>query len=127
MAEIDIEGIDKISLLEELWNKSPVASFYTLNKILPPKFDKDKASKDVHEYIDYFCGRVIKSNLSGNYVNPQGYDRDVGEGMFAKIVSELKNKKNNNLRGVTPPLFGQNIKLRKTNNGCDTPPNEDSD
>lgn len=57
----------------------------------PPPFNEEQAKKAVTQYIDYFCGRVIKSDLTGDKVDPRGYDRDNGQGAFQSVVDRLRN------------------------------------
>jgi hypothetical protein len=40
--------------------------------------------------FDYLKGRVIKVNLSGDEIDPWGYDRDNGQGAVEEIVSILR-------------------------------------
>lgn len=79
---IDIKGIDKVVLLKNLWQNQVVAGFFTNIPHLAPKFNEAEAQKAVLEYIDYFCGRAIQCNLSGDTANPKMYDRDAGAGGF---------------------------------------------
>ena len=51
---------------------------------------KIKQKKQSKKYIDYFCGRCIKTDISGDSVNPRLYDRDAGDGEFARIVKSLE-------------------------------------
>ena len=91
---IDISGIDKVNLLKCLWKHSKPAIFFEDFNVLPPDFDENEAQEAVKEYIDYFCGRLIKANLSGNDVEKRQYDRydeSYGEGSFLKCVELCKN------------------------------------
>lgn len=91
-SKISIRDLDKPQLLFELWKNSPVAHFYVNFPSLAPKFDAKKAVIAVDTYIDYFEGRCIKTDLSQDEVNPAMYDRDAGEGAFAKIVAKMRLK-----------------------------------
>lgn len=55
-----------------------------------PKFDKNDAKKAVKEYIDYYCGRLIKCDLSGDKVDPIAYDYEFGNGTFARVAGSIK-------------------------------------
>lgn len=94
---VNISGLSKVDLLERLWNRMKPAAFFAFNLSLAPSFNKDEAKKDVKGYIDYFCGRCIKSDLSGDTANTSLYNRDAGNGAFEEIVKkmqeELKNTK----------------------------------
>jgi len=91
---INIKDLDRDRLLEELWNRSKPALFYTSTGLPAPVFNLEKYKREISEdgYIDYFCGRLIKTNLSGDIVDPYLYDRDNGEGAFQSVVDKLKNK-----------------------------------
>jgi hypothetical protein len=73
---INIAGINKVELLHALWKASKVASFYASPDAVGlkvPDFDLDEAAKAVAGgSIDYFQGRNIKMNLSGDTINPSG-------------------------------------------------------
>lgn len=87
---IDITGIDKVALLAVLWSGQRPAGFFNEQTWAMPGFNKEKATEAVKTYIDYFCGRAIKTNLSQNEVDPWLYDRDAGQGAFAEAVKSLK-------------------------------------
>ena len=91
----------RVDLLEALWKRSKPASFFQSPHcpILPPPFDYSSAADEVNHPagIDYFCGRVIKMNLSAltpdtavNELSTGGYNLDNGEGaaeMVFKFVA----------------------------------------
>lgn len=52
------------------------AIFYRINGIPEPEFDEKQAERAVKGYIDYFCGRAIKMDLSKDEIDPCCYDRD---------------------------------------------------
>ena len=92
---ISIKGLDKVMLLKALWeNRLPAAFFNSVDAILSgtvaPSFDWKQARQAVESRIDYFCGRGIKCDLSGDDVDPWLYDRDAGKGAFQKIVESLR-------------------------------------
>lgn len=84
--QISITGLDKVKLLEYLWRAQNKASFFALFPQSAPDFDKELAKTAVTTYIDYFQGRAIKADLSGDSVDPWLYDRDAGAGRFQQIV-----------------------------------------
>lgn len=89
MGKVDISGIDKIELLKAMWDKAPVAPYFGNHR---PPFSYPQAKIVISGFIDYFCGRAIKMNLSKQQVDPQGYNDEVGSGKFEEIVKELSNK-----------------------------------
>jgi hypothetical protein len=62
------------------------------NQLSPWKssFNHEAAKVAVTKYIDYFGGKAIKMDLSGDEVDPRIYDRDAGEGAFARVVATLR-------------------------------------
>lgn len=95
MDKIDITGLNKVELLHELWNGQITASFFSFMPTMAPPFDDDNAQRAVQcGYIDYFCGRCIKTDLSKDLVSPRMYDRDAGDGAFMKAVQIVKENTN---------------------------------
>lgn len=89
---IDIEGIHKLDLLRNLWRAQKPAAFFTLNGVVPPKWDIETAKQALHNgYIDYLLGRAIKNDLSGNTIELNHvYDETAGLGVFARIIEETR-------------------------------------
>jgi hypothetical protein len=87
---IDIRGIDKVLLLKEMWNNVPPARYFTIYQKSAPAFDEAGAGAAVKGYIDYYEGRCIKTDLSGDTVDPFLYDRDAGYGTLGFIVEKLR-------------------------------------
>ena len=93
---VDISGLDKVALLKVLWENSKPAAFFSSFDALnancnPPPFNEQNAKVAVTKDIDYFEGRCIKTDLSGNTADPRLYDRDYGSGKFAEIVQRMRN------------------------------------
>jgi hypothetical protein len=93
---VSIKDLPKLSLLHALWQNSPPAIWYKNNDIAPPSWGTEEAldralSRNWH--VDYIVGRVIKSDLSGEEVDPSGYDRDNGKGAFAEVVRKLREQR----------------------------------
>lgn len=87
--EVNIFGIDRVELLKELWLAREPAIFFSMYS---PQFDEKQAVQALNGYIDYFCGRCIKTDLSGMYADPSLYDRDAYPGAFADIVKKVRDK-----------------------------------
>lgn len=93
---ISIRGIPKADLLEALWHRSKPAAWFADSKMPAPVFDRHSAVADAKRTgwrLDYIKGRVIKSDLSGDKVNPWGFDRDNGNGAFEECVAALRARK----------------------------------
>ena len=89
--EIDIQGIDKVALLKALWEKSIPALFFQSFSVPPPEWDDDAVPANTADFkFDYFLGRVIKADLSGDSVSPRLYNRDVGDEAFEEVMEELR-------------------------------------
>lgn len=73
-----------------MWTHQRVASFFGGSG--GPKFDKKLAETAVKSRMDYFQGRCIKTNISGDSVEPWLYDRDAGSGKFKEIVDGMRAK-----------------------------------
>jgi hypothetical protein len=112
---IDISGLDKGVLLAELFNRSQVMGLGVLQagrgpqvmshdegrriveETLAKKFGHDTAMAfgrlDGRLHFDYLYGRPLKVDLSGDGVDPWGYDRDNGgPGTLAGIVAHLRSE-----------------------------------
>ncbi len=87
---VDIKSINKVRLLKAMWDNTKPASFFYTSGFTPPPFDEDAAEVAVTKYIDYFCGRCIKTDISGDTADPWNYDRVAGAGKFSQLVESLK-------------------------------------
>ena len=87
---VDIRGIDKQQLLKAMWISTKAAGFFGGGYMQPTY--KDASQSDLGRHIEYYCGRPIKANLSGDSVYPRGYDRDApkGSGALQSIVDSLR-------------------------------------
>lgn len=92
MSSVDISGLNKVELLERLWNCSRPAAFFAMTGLRSPDFGSEGPSPSVavRKFIDYYCGRVIKTDLSKDFVDPFLYDRDNGTGAFAGVVAKMR-------------------------------------
>jgi len=77
---MNIRGIDKVTLLSEMWKHQQVAAFFTMYGKQTPVFDS--SDNKMREEAIQTIGRAIKMDLSKEEVNPLAYDRDTGYGTF---------------------------------------------
>ena len=56
---------------------------------MPPSFDRAEAAEAVLSSIDYFCGRNIKADLSGDSFDPHSYNRD-SDTLAADVIASLR-------------------------------------
>jgi len=83
MNTISLTGLDKADVLAALYNASkPLrAGFIDYDK-KPMTREEAQSILDCGDtYFDYLQGRVMKVDLSGDTLNPGGYDRDNGGGV----------------------------------------------
>lgn len=90
--EINIKGISKTEILRALFLNSTPASFFILSGIPAPSFDDSNAEIAVASYIDYFCGRLIKSDISKDLTYNLGYNREYGAHAYEKIILHIIKK-----------------------------------
>jgi hypothetical protein len=101
--KISIKGIDKAELLAALVNGAMPLGLGVLHAGAAPMtkveaqewIDEGRTHDTVNiprDYLrfDYVKGRPIKSNLSGDELDPRLYDRDQGEGAAARVVASLR-------------------------------------
>ncbi len=85
---VHIDAVDKVVLLRELWEQAPLSHFFlTTPTAEKPTWDVSSAELSVHSYIDYFCGRPIKCDLSGDVVDSNQvslYERFSGNDSFSR-------------------------------------------
>ena len=86
---IKIEG-RKAAVLAALFNNSKAqgASFM---HVTPESMTEAQAETLLEDrtYFDYLKGRVMKTDFSGDTLDPWGYDRDNGAGAAARAVEAL--------------------------------------
>jgi hypothetical protein len=87
-----IGDLNKEELLRALWDNSHPAAFF-IGRI-PPSYNSDLAKEEIDKSasFDYFCGRCIKADLSGDFANVWAYDRDIGDGEFERVCNVLREK-----------------------------------
>lgn len=90
MPEINISGLDKVALLKNMWMSTSCIGLGFLGGGMN-NFDSTQAPTAVKRYIDYYQGRPIKSDLSGDTVDSYLYDRDSSVPL-ATIVAQMRQK-----------------------------------
>ncbi|MGW8177470.1 MAG: hypothetical protein ACWGQW_01550 [bacterium] len=78
---MNISNLDKAEVLLALWKGSRMQglSFLGFGGTAPTVEDCRKALEK-SSYVDYFFGRIIKCNLSQDFLDLRLYDRDCGPG-----------------------------------------------
>lgn len=90
LAKVNIQGLDRVKLLKVLWEQQPPALFYSLAPDCPiPKWDEAEARDALkYGYIDYFCGRCIKTDITKDIVDTKEYNASRGP-TFEDAISKL--------------------------------------
>ena len=92
--KINIKGLGKAQLLAALYNN---AKLLIPSAAKPGIMTEEDAQKIIDERnntkIDYVYGRIMKIDISGDEIDPWGYDRDNGEDTVAQIVKQLRDGK----------------------------------
>lgn len=87
---INISGIDKAAILAALYNNSKAQGMGFLH-FTPQDMSVDEAKQLLQQEtcFDYLHGRVMKINLTGDTLDPWGYDRDNGAGAAERAIAHL--------------------------------------
>jgi hypothetical protein len=95
---IDISGLDKADVLAALHNGTKCLGMGVLHDI--GTCSVEQARKDIKElkdggrelHFDYYHGRPLKVDISGDSFNPRCYDRDSpwGEGAAKAAIDGLR-------------------------------------
>jgi hypothetical protein len=92
--EVDISGLDKKDVLKQLWLGSEPAIVFLSRGIEPPEYDPKEADKVIEKgYVDYLCGRAIKTELRTDKLENYKYDKYNGEGSMQKAIDLLREQK----------------------------------
>lgn len=84
-----ITGLDKTEVITALWQHGAPAP-----DLCPAWKIAAELSQDFSErYIDYLCGRAIKTSFATNVLNPLGYDNENGAWAMQRVVDGMREKK----------------------------------
>lgn len=91
---VDISGLDKAEVLKALYDAAKPLGMGAL-QFKPGDLSIEDARKAVEKdlYFDYYLGRPLKVNLSGDVVSMALYDRDQGDGAGAEAIRKLRASK----------------------------------
>jgi hypothetical protein len=89
---ISLNGLDKAAVFAALYNGAKAQGLGFLSYDPEPMTPEQAREQfgDCNGDYDYINGRVMKVDLSGEAIDPSGYDRDNGNGSAARIVEELR-------------------------------------
>lgn len=93
---IDISKLDKAEVLAALYNNSKQQGMGFIHARGASGMTIEQAHAELEESkkyrfgsFDYLHGRVMKVNISGDTLDPWGYDRDNGAGAAARALEPL--------------------------------------
>lgn len=88
---VSIKDLDKAKVLAALYNGARAQGAGFINYDPHPMSEEEAGGLlQGQTYFDYLKGRVMKVDLSGDELDPWGYDRDNGQGAIAEIVAALR-------------------------------------
>jgi hypothetical protein len=112
---VDIAGLPKAAVLKALHDGTHPVGFGILQarhddaplEEFQRRIDEDRrhcaVSRHRHLYFDYVFGRPIKSDISGDVLDPRLYDRDAGEGAAASAIARLRDRSSANVAEEARP------------------------
>jgi hypothetical protein len=89
---VSIKGLPKAKVLAALYNGAQAQGMGFMQYDAKPLTEQEAQAilDSGQSRFGYLSGRVMKIDISGDDVNPWGYDRDNGQGRVAAIVLELQ-------------------------------------
>ena len=89
---VSILGLDKAQVLKALWENSKAQgmSFLALPQSNSITVYECAAALSRNLSINYFAGKVIKTDFSGDSFDAWDYDRDNGEGAAQRAVDSIR-------------------------------------
>jgi len=90
VAEVSIEGIDKVALVQALYAGAKcqgMGIFAFKEGPLPQEQAEDLADAP---HLDYVRGRVMKCSVAGDTMRTDLYNRDNGPGAAEQIIDALR-------------------------------------
>lgn len=100
-SEVSIAGLDKADVLAALYNAAKAQGLGLLHYDARPMSHDEAAAILGRMSADEMCfeylqGRVMKVDISGDAIDPWGYDRDNGMGACAAAIDRLRRLKDVN-------------------------------
>lgn len=90
METISLIGLNRADVLAILYNRArPLGMGFLQYDPKPMTREEARGYLEKAAYFDYLKGRVMKVDLSGDALDPWGYDRDNGEGAAAAALAAL--------------------------------------
>jgi hypothetical protein len=95
---ISLVGLDKAAVFAALYNGAKAQGLGFLQYDTTPMTVEQARERfgDNWDYFDYVNGRVMKVSLSGDELDPWGYDRDNGQCAAETIINALRSTQDTN-------------------------------
>jgi len=93
MADVDIKGIDKVALVQALYNcAQPLGLGYP--HYTPEPLTQEEA-EDLADtpWLDYVRRRLMKRSVAGDTMRTDLYNRDNGQGAAEQIIEAVRSRK----------------------------------
>ena len=94
---VDISGLDKDKLFENLWKNSKVSEkasdYYTINNISPPEWELEQAKIECMSdgFANSILGRIMKVMIyNTDEVDPKRYNDYNGENKYQEVVDNMQ-------------------------------------
>lgn len=102
MTTISLKGLKKAEVLAALYNASkPQGMGFIYYDSTPMKTEEAESLLERQTDFDYLKGRVMKVDLSGEELDPRGYDCDNGDGAAAAAIRSLQETGNANNEAIS--------------------------
>ena len=90
MAEVSIEGIDKVALVQALYAGAKCQGMGVFVFRAGPLDQEEAEDLADAPHLDYVRGRVMKCSVSCNTMRTDLYNRDNGPGAAEQIIDALR-------------------------------------
>lgn len=97
---IRLDGLDKAAVLAALYNRAEPRGMGLLHYNPKPMTVEEANAIGPASYFDYLSGRAMKVDLSGETLDPHGYDRYYGEGACQAVIETLRQTNNPNAESL---------------------------
>jgi len=103
---VDLKDFDKAAVLAALYNGAkPQGLGFLQYDPTPMSIEEARDLLKKSQDFDYLKGRVMKVDLSGDQLDPRGYDRDNGENAAQTLIDSLRETSDPN----NPSIHGHHV------------------
>ena len=92
--KISIKGLNKADVFVALFRAAKLQEGIEVLEFKPIVMDKERAEPIIKKWtkFDYFEGRALKIDLTGDEFDPRYYDRENGQGVAKEVIDDLRSK-----------------------------------